>query len=451
MIIGTIFSIMPAFVYWLAGTLAANGSPDAPTAGTIVAFTTLQSRLFFPLGQLLGIQVEIQGSLALFDRIFEYLEMDPEIVDAPDAVAMDGSTMRGKVRFNDVSFHYPTAAVPSHLAHAAVNDRDEETADPEQLVEAVEAGAPISVVAAAAGDGAAAGGEGLARRPEPRRARARDRPVVRARAHRFRGGTRGVGGPGRCLRLGQDDHHLPRLAAVRRRFGRGRDRRHRCPPDQARLAGRGDRDRDPGDVPLPRVGPRQPPLRAPRRDRRGARGRRHGRRDPRPDPGTPRRLRHDRRRARLQAVGRREAAPGDRPGPAQGPADPDPRRGDLGARHRLGAAHPGRLRAPDGGPHDDRHRPPTVHDPARRPDPRLRARPDRRARDACRADRPGRRLRAALSRAVRRGGPGPRGGRAGRAAGPGPRRPRRPRRTHLPHPGRRHREADRCPRSRPPS
>ncbi len=85
MIIGTIFSIMPAFVYWLAGTLAANGSPNAPSAGTIVAFTTLQSRLFFPLGQLLGIQVEIQGSLALFDRIFEYLEMDPEIVDAPDA------------------------------------------------------------------------------------------------------------------------------------------------------------------------------------------------------------------------------------------------------------------------------------------------------------------------------------------------------------------------------
>ena len=92
MIIGTIFSIMPAFVYWLAGTLAANGSPDAPTAGAIVAFTTLQSRLFFPLGQLLNIQVEIQGSLALFDRIFEYLEMDPEIVDAPDAVPLARAT-----------------------------------------------------------------------------------------------------------------------------------------------------------------------------------------------------------------------------------------------------------------------------------------------------------------------------------------------------------------------
>ena len=120
MIIGTIFSIMPAFVYWLAGTLAANGAPGAPSAGTIVAFTTLQSRLFFPLGQLLNIQVEIQGSLALFDRIFEYLEMDPEIVDAPDAVTMTPTSTRGKVRFRDVSFQYPTAAVPSHLAHEAV-------------------------------------------------------------------------------------------------------------------------------------------------------------------------------------------------------------------------------------------------------------------------------------------------------------------------------------------
>jgi ATP-binding cassette, subfamily B, bacterial len=112
MIIGTIFSITPAFVYWLAGFLAIQGDPSAPTIGDIVAFTTLQSRLFFPLGQLLNVQVEIQGALALFDRIFEYLEMDPEIVDAPDAVALDRSTIRGSVRFRDVSFRYPAAAVP---------------------------------------------------------------------------------------------------------------------------------------------------------------------------------------------------------------------------------------------------------------------------------------------------------------------------------------------------
>jgi ATP-binding cassette subfamily B protein len=120
MIIGTIFSIMPAFVYWLAGTMAAGGNPDAPTAGAIVAFTTLQSRLFFPLGQLLNVQVEIQGSLALFDRIFEYLEMDPEIVDAPDAVALEPADVRGHVRFHGVSFRYPTEAVPSERAHDAV-------------------------------------------------------------------------------------------------------------------------------------------------------------------------------------------------------------------------------------------------------------------------------------------------------------------------------------------
>src|SRR6476659_9963715 len=116
MIIGTIFSITPAFVYWLAGWLTIQGDATAPTIGDIVAFTTLQSRLFFPLGQLLNVQVEIQGALALFDRIFEYLEMDPEITDAPDAVAIDRATMRGSVRFADVSFRYKTAAVPAAAA-----------------------------------------------------------------------------------------------------------------------------------------------------------------------------------------------------------------------------------------------------------------------------------------------------------------------------------------------
>jgi ATP-binding cassette, subfamily B, bacterial len=112
MIIGTIFSITPAFVYWLAGFLAIQGDPSAPTIGDIVAFTTLQSRLFFPLGQLLNVQVEIQGALALFDRIFEYLEMDPEIKDAPDAVVLQPAAVRGEVAFRDVSFHYPVSVVP---------------------------------------------------------------------------------------------------------------------------------------------------------------------------------------------------------------------------------------------------------------------------------------------------------------------------------------------------
>ena len=126
MVIGTVFSITPAFVYWLAGWLTIQGDATAPTIGDIVAFTTLQSRLFFPMGQLLNVNVEIQGALALFDRIFEYLEMDPEIVDAPDAVALRREDVRGRVRFHDVSFQYPTAAVPSARAHEAVARRGAE-------------------------------------------------------------------------------------------------------------------------------------------------------------------------------------------------------------------------------------------------------------------------------------------------------------------------------------
>ncbi|HEY4190984.1 MAG TPA: ABC transporter ATP-binding protein [Candidatus Limnocylindrales bacterium] len=144
MIIGTIFSIMPAFVYWLAGTMAANGSPSAPTAGDIVAFTTLQSRLFFPLGQLLNVQVEIQGSLALFDRIFEYLDLDPEITDAPDAVALEPETVRGAVALEGVSFHYQAepGATPTTGDAAAAVDLEANAALVDAVMAAEVAGVP---------------------------------------------------------------------------------------------------------------------------------------------------------------------------------------------------------------------------------------------------------------------------------------------------------------------
>ena len=141
-LIGTFFSIAPAFVYLLAGSLIIGGDTHV-SIGTIVAFTTLQSRLFFPLGQLLGVQVEIQGALALFDRIFEYLEMQSEISDAPDAVALDPAVLRGQVRFRDVSFQYakaPTAvtetddvAPPQLTEPFGLKDVDFE-ASPGQLV-----------------------------------------------------------------------------------------------------------------------------------------------------------------------------------------------------------------------------------------------------------------------------------------------------------------------------
>jgi ATP-binding cassette subfamily B protein len=120
--IGTFFSIAPAFVYLLAGSLIIGGDTNV-SVGTIVAFTTLQSRLFFPMGQLLNVQVEIQGALALFDRIFEYLEMEQDIHDAPDAVTLDPASMHGEVRFEHVSFRYPRT--PLQLAAQAEAEQAE--------------------------------------------------------------------------------------------------------------------------------------------------------------------------------------------------------------------------------------------------------------------------------------------------------------------------------------
>jgi ATP-binding cassette subfamily B protein len=82
----------------------------------VVAFTTLQTRLFFPVGQLLQVSVEVSSSLALFQRIFEYLDLRHDIVDAPDAVEVPKHEVRGDVRLHDVSFRY------EELPQAVVND-----------------------------------------------------------------------------------------------------------------------------------------------------------------------------------------------------------------------------------------------------------------------------------------------------------------------------------------
>jgi ATP-binding cassette, subfamily B, bacterial len=112
MVIGTFFSIIPALVYLLAGYLAFGpGHSSSPTevaeiVGTLVAFTTLQTRLFFPVGALLNVQVELQGALALFERIFEYLDMPLEIVDRPNATTLTPDQVKGEVEFDDVTFRY---------------------------------------------------------------------------------------------------------------------------------------------------------------------------------------------------------------------------------------------------------------------------------------------------------------------------------------------------------
>jgi ATP-binding cassette, subfamily B, bacterial len=103
------FAIMPALVYWFAGWSIAHGGA-AISIGTVVAFTTLQTRLFFPLQSLLSVGIDIQTSLALFHRIFEYLDLPVDITERADARQLDG--VRGEVRFEGVSFAYDVDGPP---------------------------------------------------------------------------------------------------------------------------------------------------------------------------------------------------------------------------------------------------------------------------------------------------------------------------------------------------
>jgi ATP-binding cassette subfamily B protein len=99
------FAVMPAAVYWFGGLSIANGWA-AITIGTLVAFTMLQTRLFFPIGQLLNVQIDVHTAMALFDRIFEYLDLQVEIVERPGARALERDELQGEVAFEDVWFRY---------------------------------------------------------------------------------------------------------------------------------------------------------------------------------------------------------------------------------------------------------------------------------------------------------------------------------------------------------
>jgi ATP-binding cassette, subfamily B, bacterial len=97
------FAIMPAAVFWFAGQTWVG---SAVTIGTVVAFTTLQTRLFRPIMSLLSVQLDLQASLALFERIFEYLDLPVEITERPRPVVLDHGSLRGEVSVEDVRFRY---------------------------------------------------------------------------------------------------------------------------------------------------------------------------------------------------------------------------------------------------------------------------------------------------------------------------------------------------------
>ncbi|MGB3730774.1 ABC transporter ATP-binding protein [Microbacterium sp.] len=108
-VVQVLMSSIPAIIYLVAGFFLSGGAPEI-TAGAIVAFTTVQARLLMPLMGLMRVALDLQTSKALFARIFEYLDMVPQIGDAPNAVdAAAAPGPRGHVEFRDVVFRYPDA------------------------------------------------------------------------------------------------------------------------------------------------------------------------------------------------------------------------------------------------------------------------------------------------------------------------------------------------------
>src|SRR4051794_9450868 len=108
-----IFAAIPAVIYLSAGLPMTSGRGGTMTIGTLIAFTALQSQLFRPLMGLLNTGVQVVGSLALFQRVFEYLDLPVEVDEPTDPVDVDVATGRGHVRFEGVGFTYPGNDVPA--------------------------------------------------------------------------------------------------------------------------------------------------------------------------------------------------------------------------------------------------------------------------------------------------------------------------------------------------
>ena len=107
MLIGLFTLVGPALIYWWGGNRVIS---ETLTIGTIVAFVAYLTRLYGPVTSLATVYVDIQSAMALFERIFEYLDTKSDIVDQPDAIEL--GALEGNVRFDEVSFEY----VPSRRA-----------------------------------------------------------------------------------------------------------------------------------------------------------------------------------------------------------------------------------------------------------------------------------------------------------------------------------------------
>lgn len=100
--VGIVSSVGPALVFWYGGREAIRGTV---TIGTVLAFVTYLGNLYRPIGSLANVYVDVQGALAVFERIFEYLDLVPDVRERPGAIALP--TAQGRIAFEDVRFTYP--------------------------------------------------------------------------------------------------------------------------------------------------------------------------------------------------------------------------------------------------------------------------------------------------------------------------------------------------------
>jgi hypothetical protein len=309
---------------WFAGLPRHGGG--AISIGTLVAFTTLQTRLFFPISSLLDVGVDIQTSLALFDRIFEYLDL-PVDIDEPAGPGRCTRACAGEVRFEDVWFRYGGRRVDARAASTSTSRRHDARRSSARPARARRRSATSSrgctTRRAARHDRRRRRARPDVRRRSPRRRRrlAGDLPVPRLVAR-----TCASPSPTRPTRRSRRrprraDPRPDRRAARRLRHGR---RRARLPLLRRREAAHRDRPHDPAQPAGARA--RRGDERARHRDRaRGAGGARRARRGPHDDRDRPPALDRPRRRPDRRAR----------------------RRPDRRARHARRAARPRRpLRRP---------------------------------------------------------------------------------------------------------
>ena len=338
-LVGTFFSITPALVYLVAGWVNSNAGSNVIAAGMLVGFTTLQSRLFFPIGSMLQVSTEVQSSLALFDRIFEYLDLPHEIHDAPDAVAIHD--VSGRVRLRDVRFRYeePPEGIP--VSPDAPPLGDDDPVPREWTLDGVDLDIQPGQLAALVGPSGA--GKTTVTYLVPRLYDVQEGSVeiddldVRKITLESLGEAIGVvtqetylfhDTVRRNLQYGKPDATDEQLIAAAQ-AANIHDRIAELPEGYDTVVGERGYKLSGGEKQRLAIAPRGP----------------------------------------------------------EGPADPDPRRGHVIARHDLRASRAVGAGAADEGPHDDRDRAPPLDDPVRRRDLRARPGADRRAGHARRAAR----------------------------------------------------------------